>query len=72
MQSRAWADPIHPFQTMPDGEPIHTAQAIVDHTRQVVLLASEEVEVAIPGAGIEARPHLEAAHSALDEVLAEF
>jgi hypothetical protein len=66
-----WTGPIHPFQTTTDGEPIHTAQAIVDHTHEIMMRATDEVVLALPNSRGDALLHLEAARAALVDVLAE-
>jgi hypothetical protein len=66
-----WSGPIHPFPTTADGEPIRNAEDIVDHTHQVVAQAADEVALALPATAGEALRHLEAAHAALADVLAE-
>jgi hypothetical protein len=67
-----YTEPIHPFQTTPDGEPIHTAAAIVDYTRTVVEGVHYEVVSELRAAPPPARPHLEAARALLEEVLDEY
>ena len=70
-----WEGPIHPFDTIDTaypGEPIATAQLIVQHTQRVVKMAAQDVELATREADGDALRHLSAARDHLAAIQQEF
>lgn len=69
---RSFDQRIHPFDVTATGEPIHTAEAIVNHTRKVLQRAYDEVTASAATVSNAGRGHIETARRALGEVLGEF